>query len=69
MFVLLKGNGPDKDLGVIMARTEVTVNYTKSLNMSVTTRDGRIDKVTMWTTGAPASETKRTETLSKRFKM
>ena len=52
-----------------MARTEVTVNYTKSLNMSVTTRDGRIDKVTMWTTGAPASETKRTETLSKRFKM
>lgn len=51
-----------------MARAEVVTNYTKSLNMSVTTRNGRIDKVTMWTTGAPKSETKRTESIPKRFR-
>jgi len=35
--------------------TVVTQNYTKTQNVSVTTRDGRIDKVTLWTTGVPLS--------------
>lgn len=35
--------------------TIVTQNYSKSKNVSVTTRDGRIDKVTVWITGDPKS--------------
>ena len=35
--------------------TIVTQNYTKTQNVSVTVRDGRIDKVTLWVTGNPKS--------------
>lgn len=38
-----------------MAETTVTQNYTRTRNVSVTVRDGRIDKVTLWVTGVPAS--------------
>lgn len=41
-----------------MAETSETIvvqNYTRTLNVSVTTRDGRVDKVTTWTTGKPKS--------------
>jgi hypothetical protein len=37
------------------ARTVVTQNYTRTRNVSVTVRDGRIDKVTIWVTGVPRS--------------
>jgi hypothetical protein len=35
--------------------TDVRVTYTPSLNLSVTTREGRISKVTTWVTGVPLS--------------
>lgn len=35
--------------------TNVKVQYTSSLNVSVTTRDGRVTKVTTWVTGIPGS--------------
>ena len=35
--------------------TVVTQNYSPSKNVSVTVRDGRIDKVTLWVTGVPKS--------------
>lgn len=38
-----------------MNETIVTQNYTRSQNVSVTVRDGRIDKVTVWVTGQPRS--------------
>lgn len=38
-----------------MNETVVTQNYTRSQNVSVTVRDGRIDKVTVWTTGVSRS--------------
>lgn len=38
-----------------ISETTVTQNYSRSQNVSVTVRDGRIDKVTTWTTGKPAS--------------
>lgn len=40
--------------------TKVTVNYTPSFNTSVTTKNGRITKVTLWVTGQPAKDTDRT---------
>ena len=41
------------------SKTEVSQTYTSSQNVSVTVRDGHISKVTLWTTGATASETIR----------
>lgn len=38
-----------------MADTIVTQNYSPSKNVSVTVRDGRIDKVTTWVTGVSGS--------------
>lgn len=38
-----------------MNETVVTQNYSKTKNVSVTVRDGRIDKVTTWVTGVPLS--------------
>ena len=38
-----------------MNETVVTQNYSKTKNVSVTVRDGRIDKVTTWVTGDPRS--------------
>lgn len=35
--------------------TKVKQTYTPSLNLSVTTRGGRVDRVTVWTTGDPKS--------------
>lgn len=35
--------------------TEVTAKYTPSLNLSVTVREGRVEKVTTWVTGAVRS--------------
>lgn len=35
--------------------TKVTVKYTPSQNVSVTTRNGVISKVTLWTTGVRGS--------------
>jgi hypothetical protein len=35
--------------------TKVAVTYTPSLNLSITTREGRISKVTTWVTGVPRS--------------
>lgn len=43
------------------------MQYAKGQNVSITTRDGRITKVTTWVTGVPDS-TKRTKSLPKRFK-
>lgn len=39
--------------------TEVSTSYTSSQNVSITVRDGRISKVTLWVTGV-ADSTKRT---------
>lgn len=38
--------------------TTVNVKYTSTLNVSVTTRDGRVAKVTTWVTGVPQSTTR-----------
>lgn len=49
------------------ARTEVVQKYTSTQNVSITLRDGRIDKVTTWVTGHPATDTKRIESVPTRF--
>ena len=49
------------------AVTEVVQKYTPSQNLSITLRDGRIDKVTTWVTGHPGTDTKRIESVSTRF--
>lgn len=46
-----------------MNETIVTQNYTRSQNVSVTVRDGRIDRVTVWTTGVPRSTKVLAETV------
>jgi hypothetical protein len=38
-----------------MFDTEVIQNYTPSLNLSITTRNGRVDRVTTWKTGVADS--------------
>lgn len=35
--------------------TEVKVQYTSNMNVSVTTRQGVVSKVTTWVTGVPGS--------------
>lgn len=47
--------------------TEVVVRYGLGFATSVTTRHGRIEKVTTWVPGIPNS-TKRTESVPKRLK-
>ena len=47
--------------------TEVTVRYGAGQATSITTRNGRIEKVTTWTPGVPRS-TRRTESIPKRLK-
>lgn len=39
--------------------TTVSQSYTSSQNVSITRRDGVITLVTLWVTGAPASDTRR----------
>ncbi len=46
-----------------MNETIVTQNYTRSQNVSVTVRDGRIDKVTVWQTGVSRSTRVLAETV------
>lgn len=46
-----------------MNETIVTQNYTRSQNVSVTVRDGRIDKVTVWVTSQPRSTKVLAETV------
>ena len=48
--------------------TNVVQSYTPSLNTSVTTRDGRIDKVVLWTTGVSGSTKVVAETKFRRTK-
>lgn len=47
--------------------TEVVQKYTGTQNLSITLRDGRIDKVTTWVTGHPAEATKRIGSVPTRF--
>lgn len=41
--------------------TTVTQDYTPSLNVSVTVKDGVVTKVTKWVTGSDATRTERVE--------
>jgi hypothetical protein len=39
--------------------TNVSQQYTSSLNLSVTVRDGMVSRITTWVSGAPGTETHR----------
>lgn len=50
-----------------MAQTEVKMKYTPSLNISITTRGGRVDKVTTWVSGVPKSTERLVDNQVTRF--
>lgn len=62
-LVLVRERGSRNLKGFIVSETIVTQNYTRSQNVSVTVRDGRIDKVTVWVTGVARSTKVLAETV------